>query len=150
LAVYYGAPVWTISSLKCKEWTLLESSHYKGMRIALRDYTISLPRATIDNECQRATPRQWSAYINAPIVIKILNTKEPKMLVERLNNTIYINQRKPNKPNFLVRSLLKIDQQSLNNRISSIFICVNFDWYVTFLLRDACRAGQKKGLFCIL
>jgi len=80
-----------ISSLKCKEWTLLESSHYRAMQIALRDHTRSLPRTTIDNECQHATPRQWSAYISASTVINILSTKEPKILVERLNKTIYIN-----------------------------------------------------------
>jgi len=146
-AVYYGAPVWMISSLKCKEWTLLESSHYRAMRIALRDHTRSLPRTTIDNECQRATPRQWSAYISASTVIKILNTKEPKILVERLNKTIYINKRKPHKANFLDRSLLKIGQQSLNNRISSIFTCVNFDWYDVNLVRDACRVGLKRVFF---
>jgi len=49
-----------------------------------------------------------------------LNTKEPKILVERLNKTTYINKRKPHKANFLDRSLLKIGQQSLNNRISSM------------------------------
>jgi len=65
---------------------------------------------------------QWWAYINASTVIKILNTKEPKILFERLNKTYYINQRKSQKPNFLDRSLIKIGQQSLNNRISSILI----------------------------
>jgi len=87
-------PVWRISSLKCKEWTLLESSHYRAMRIAPRGHMRSLPRATIDNKCKRSTSRQWSAFINASTVIKILNLKEPKMLVERVNKTIYINQEK--------------------------------------------------------
>jgi len=121
LAVYYGAPVWMISYLKCKEWTLLESSHYKGVRNCRER---SLPRTTIDNECKRPTPRKWLGYIN-----NALNTKEPKMLVESHNKTIYSNQSRPHKPNFLDRSLLKIGQRSLNNRISSIFTCVNFDWY---------------------
>jgi len=74
-----------LSSLKCKECGLSLNHHttIKAMQIALRDHTISLLRATIDNECQRATPRSWSAYINASTVIK-----ELKMLVERLNKTI--------------------------------------------------------------
>jgi len=93
LAVYYGAPVWMISSLKCKEWTLFESSRYKAMRIALREHTISLPGATIDNQWQHATPRQWSAYINASTVIKILNTKEPKILVKRVRLFIYKSEK---------------------------------------------------------
>jgi len=82
LAVNYGAPIWMISALKSKKWTLFESSHYKVKQIALRNHTRSLPRTTINNECQHATPRQWSAYINA--------STEPIMLVERLNKTPFI------------------------------------------------------------
>jgi len=59
LAVYYGSSVWMIQDLKAKDWKLLEA-----MRVALYDYKQQILRNTLDNECKRATPRQWSSCIN--------------------------------------------------------------------------------------
>jgi len=41
-----------------------------------------MPRTLIEGECQLAIPRQWSSYIIASTVKKILNANEPQMLDE--------------------------------------------------------------------
>jgi len=146
-AVYYGAPVWMIPHLKSKDWKLLEASHYKAMRIAIQDYTRKVSRPNIDTQCCRATPRQWSSYITASTVIKILKTREPSVLDENLRRTMYINNRKPFKPSFQDRSKHIIGRNAINNRISSTFASINFDWYNVNLGRDAIRVGLKRSFF---
>jgi len=145
--VYYGSAIWMTPNLKSKNWKLLEAAHYRVMRIAVEDYPRKLSRTLIDNLCERATPRQWSSYITASSVIKIIERNSPAWLCKDLKSSMYVNERRIKRPTFHDRSRHKIGKQCLKNRLTSIFKCVDLDWHGLNLGNDTLRVGLKKSFF---
>ena len=76
--VYYGAETWmNNASLTSDEWRLLNTSHYKALRIAVGDFKRKWSKQKLNKVCGRATPREWSHYTVANTVASILLNQEP-------------------------------------------------------------------------
>jgi len=127
--VYYGSVVWMTPDLKYKNWRLLEAAHYRVMMPAIQDYSRSLMREKIDEQCNWATPREWAAYDSSSMAIKVVEKETPRWLNSDLRSTLYMNDRRRPRSTFLDRSRTKIGKQCFKNRLNSIFKCINFDWF---------------------
>jgi len=71
--LYYAAPVWLNSQTTSRHFKLLNSLHYRVMRIVLGDFSNKISKKEIDKQCGRATPHQWSNYVNAKMAITLTN-----------------------------------------------------------------------------
>jgi exonuclease III len=124
--IYYASPLW-IGSLNSRSWTRLNSSHYRIIRAALRDFKGRRKRTDLDVECRRATPVEWSKYIIASTVIKLYNFSDTN-IARALRDAAYVNDRLPFRAKFIDRSRLKVGKQSIQNRVGPLFSKISFDW----------------------
>jgi hypothetical protein len=105
-SVYYAANVWfhcTLKSLRNK----LTSVHFRLLRVAKKDYMMKFKRTELTELCQRATPEQWTNFITASRVIKILRDKEPNFLHDELTKTYFEEKRYPGVGMFFDASRIK-------------------------------------------
>jgi len=88
------------SDLKYKNWRLLEAAHHRVMRVAVQDYPRNLTRENIDEQCNRATPREWAVYGSSSMAIKVVEKETPRWLNSDLRSTLYVNDRRRHRPIF--------------------------------------------------
>ncbi len=93
--LYNCSPVWLSSATKKSLWKLVNTCHYRGLRVTMFDYKNRINREKLDIECQRASPKQWSKYAIANVVIKCLKAKEPATLYELITETLHTESRYP-------------------------------------------------------
>jgi len=60
--LYNAAPVWLTSMTKSIHWKILNSIHYRAIRIAIGDIHNKLSRRDIDSTEKCSTPHQWMLY----------------------------------------------------------------------------------------
>jgi len=70
--LYYCALLWLNSETRWNLKRIINSAHYKGLRIAAKDFKKKQSRSLLDKECKRATPTQWGNYAVASLFIKTL------------------------------------------------------------------------------
>lgn len=144
--LYYGSPVWLTSSTKKSLWKLVHSAHYKALRVAVHDIKARMNREKLDILCQRASPKQWSKYAIASIVIKCLTSNKPTNLVNFLRETMYIDQRFPDAAKFYDNSRRKIGKQKLGNNLG-FMQAIKDDWLGQDLDNHKIRRILKKTFF---
>jgi hypothetical protein len=140
--VYYASPVW-MGSLKATNWRRLNTSHYRAIRSALKDFRKRKKRSELDEESKRATPLEWSKYCIASTVIKLYNRSDTR-IGELLRTSAYVNDRLPYKAKFLDTSRMKIGRQSLPSRIGPLFANISFNWIDPLISDDFLRQHLKK------
>jgi len=116
--LYYASPVWLNEVTTFKILNTLNSIHYKGLRIAAKDYYTVLSRDRIDQIFNRVTPLQWMKYSNAKLALTLIaQAREGPPITSILEGKIYINDRNPNKIVIHDTSRLKIGRDSFHNRL---------------------------------
>ena len=146
--VYYGSSVWMNSAcLTSNEWRLLNTSHYKALRIAVGDHQRKWSREKLNETCQRATPKEWAHYTVASMVATVILTEEPKVLHDAIQQQMTVNDRKPGRPKFYDSSRLKVGRQSLQNRIGETATLISEVWISREISRDKLRIILKTAFF---
>jgi len=146
-SVFYSSCVW-FSSLKQIHKTKLTSIHFRMLRTAKRDYHMKLKRHELTQLCQRATPDQWTKFITASKVLKIIRDEQPAILYSKLQSTYYEERRHPGVGLFYDSARIKVGKQSIENRL--IFMRgINYPWNVpgVKLNNDLIRIQMKKAFF---
>lgn len=120
--------MWLTDQTKNEHWKLLNSIHYRALRIGMGDHFNKVSRHDLDLRLKRANPHQWMSYCCSKLAITLTNLKEsgPRMS-EKLMNRMYVNDRNPGKGTFADNSRLKIGRMAFPNRLR----CLNrvkFDW----------------------
>jgi len=72
-SLYYGSPVWLNELTKAEHWRILNSVHYRAIRLALGDTYNKIPRREVDSQSARFTPHQWMYYSNTKMAIQLTN-----------------------------------------------------------------------------
>jgi len=120
-----------------RTWRLLNSLHYKALRLASRDDRNSISKAELDANSKRATP---SLFVNCKMAINLMSGNSS--LGIKLRAESCTNDRKPHRATFMDSSRWKIGRFSLSNRL----LClrrINFDW-CHGLSSDNLRINLKK------
>lgn len=146
-AVYYGSAVWLGSMTTSEEWKLLNKAHYRALRIVTRDYRREKSRKKLDEECKRATPRQWGFYTVATTAASIIANRNPGLLYDLVYGNSTWNERSPGHRVFYDTSRLKIGRQAFQNRLKEPFQRVKKDWYNINLSKDGVRVRMKESFF---
>jgi len=143
---YYCSQIWLTSATTGKLWTMLNSLHYRAIRIAVCDYKTRINREKLDFISSRASPKQWSKYAVANSVIKILRDKLPINLHGTLVETLYEERRKPGFGRFYDNSRGKIGKQKLGNNIQ-FMMAISEPWLDKDWNDDKIRRTLKKTFF---
>ena len=144
--IFYCSDVWLTSSTSRKLWTVINSIHYKALRISVHDHRQRINREKLDIMCQRANPKQWSKYSSSSLVIKCLQRKEPAFLVDNLRTTLYFERRHPHIGKFYDNSKGKIGRQKLCNSLQHM-AAIQFNWLGLHLGNATIRSSLKKTFF---
>ncbi len=147
--IFYCSDVWLTTSTSQKLWTVINSIHYKSLRIAVCDHKQRINREKLDVLCQRANPKQWSKYSSASLVIKVLQREEPSYLVNNLRTTLYFERRSPHIGKFYDNSKGKIGRQKLCNGLQHM-AAIRFNWLGLQLGNATIRSSLKKTYFAYL
>ncbi len=110
----------------------------------MHDYKNRINREKLDIECQRASPKQWSKYAIATVVIKCLKAKEPTILYGIITETLYTERRYPHVGKFYSNARDKIVRQKLGNNLE-FFNTIKDDWLGLDIGDDALRRMLKKS-----
>jgi hypothetical protein len=143
--IYYGSPVWLSSTTKAYLWKLINSIHYKALRIAVSDHKNTINREKLDSLCQRAPPRQWSKYAISNLVIKALTCNEPQGIVNFLKETLY-TERRSQMSKFYNNAKGKVGRQKIGNSLE-FMNAIKDKWLGENLRPDAIRRLLKKTFF---
>jgi len=143
--IYYASVVWLSELTTVKFMNSLDSIHYKGLRVAAKDYYHVLSRQRLDDIFNRASPLRWMQYSTAKHALCMisLNQKGPPMSYA-LNQKLYINDRNPKKISIHDTSRLKVGRNSFHNRLKCLK-CINFDW--KDITPHTLRMNLKKTFF---
>ena len=144
--LYYCAPVWLHTGLRYDLRRLVESMHFKVLRIAIKDHKNQLSKHVVTKRCRRACPDQWGQYLSASTLIKIMRDKTPVKLYNLLEKEMYTERRKPNKGKFRYNAEGKIGKQKFNNRLDHL-LRIKDDWLEVGLSNNAIRKILKKTFF---
>ena len=87
------------------------------LRTAKRDFMMKLKRNELTELCKRATPEQWTKFMTASRVIKIMRDNQPTELNQRLRSVYFEQRRQPGHGQFVDSARIKKGQQSLQNRL---------------------------------
>jgi hypothetical protein len=135
-----------MGNLSAANWRRINSSHYRAIRAALRDFKKRKKRTLLDQESRRSTPIQWSKYIVASTVIKLYNRSDSNVAI-LLRKSAYVNDRMPFRARFIDTSRLKIGRQAITSRIGPIFNEVAFNWIDPTISDDCIRTELKRIFF---
>jgi len=143
--VYYASQVWLNELTTSLQWKLINSLHYKALRIVIGDFRNRTPRDDLNKLLKRATPSQWMLYSNAKIAITLFTDENGPQISQKIRNNAYLNNCKPGIATFMYSSRLKIGRNSLQNRVK-MMMSVRFKW-TTGINRHALRVALKSTFF---
>jgi len=138
--LYYGCEVWLHENTSARTWKIMNSLHYRVLRVILKDYNNTRSRREVDAVMKRATPRQWSYYTSSKMAINLMNGSTP--LGKKLKAKCYVNDRIPGRGTITDTSRLKVGKFSLSNRLQCLRR-LNFDW-CSGITKDLLRINLKK------
>ncbi len=145
-SLYYCSSVWMTSNTLQPLWKLINSAHYKVIRILAGDFKGKINREKLDQWSKRASPKQGSKYAKASTVIKILKHRKPINLYNYLQETFYKERRKPGIGKFCNNSKGKIGHQKVGKNLF-FMAAIQDDWYKRDLSDDQIRTLLKRTFF---
>jgi len=143
--IYYSSQIWLNELTTIKQLRLINSLHYKALRISIGDYRKRVSKDDLSKMLNRATPFQWMNYSNAKLAISMCLQGNGPPIVQRIKNTAYENDRNPGVMTVSDTSRLKIGRHSLVNRLQCLRR-VKFKW-TTGISDHALRIGLKQTFF---
>jgi hypothetical protein len=78
---------------------------------------MKLKRTKLTELCKRATPEQWTKFITATRVIKIVQDATPKDLHSRITTTYFKEKRHPHVGLFFDALRIRKGNQAIQNRL---------------------------------
>jgi hypothetical protein len=146
-SVFYACNVW-YHSLKQDSKTKLTSTHFRLLRCAKKDYMMKFKRTELTELCQRATPEQWTKFITASRVIKVIRDRQPLELHRILTSNYFEERRHPGVGLFFDSSKSKKGRQSLPNRLLFMRV-ISYPWNAieSQMTNDQIRIEMKSTFY---
>ncbi len=117
------------------------------LRIAMKQSNF-MPRRDLYELCKRATPTEWSRYLTATKVMKIIRDEEPKQLFDILKDNYFEENRKYQIGFFFDNSKTLASRQSIQNRLKLMRSIVDpWNNKLQPLSNDQIRVIGKKTFF---
>jgi len=145
--IYYASQLWLNELTTSKQWKIINSLHYKALRVSLGDFRNKISKKNLNDIFGRATPVQWMAYSNAKMAISLHNFEDGPPLSEILRHAAYRNDRLPGQAIYMDSSRLRIGKNSLVNRLNCMRQ-VKFQW-TNGINQHALRQNLKKTFYLV-
>lgn len=146
--LFYAAEIWLNSTLGAKNWNRIESIHRATTRTI--EENMNLTHEEILQISKRATPKEWSKYIEATTLFKILDLQDPTEIYTDIIIQSYTEPRQPQKLLVFDNSKNKIGKHKFINRIVETTKSLDFNWFGTELDIAHFRKNCKRSLFYYL
>jgi hypothetical protein len=144
--LFYCSQTWLTSTTKRKLWNSINSLNYRAVRILVGDFKGIINREKLDHLSSRASPKQWSKYSIAAIVIKVLRDEAPVDLRQYLLETLFEERRKPGIGRFYDNSRGKIGRQKFGNNVQ-FMMAIRDPWLGRRITDDGLRTMLKRTFF---
>jgi len=144
--LYYCSTVWLSSETRWNLKKLINTAHYKALRITLRDNKNRINRDSIEKMTKRCTPKEWGLYTSACVAMKVIRDKQPKYFHQRLQETLNTCRRTSLIGHFYNNAKGKIGKQSIENRLAHMD-SLKTDWLGLDWNDDSVPINLKKTLF---
>jgi len=141
-SLYYGAEVWFHRHLAFHLKRKIRTAHYRALRLV---YGKDNSRDSLDQLSQRASPDEWSNYVVAKLLARMVISGSPVRLCDDILANSYSERRQHGRLFFYDSSKRKIGRQCLRNRIHNITRQMKFEW--TTVSISALRCHLKKCFF---
>ena len=145
-ANYYASQTWLTLTTFYKQYELINSLHYRGVRLIACDFKVIINREKLDLISSRALPKQWAKFSAAAIAIKILRKEALKALFNSLQETVYIERRSPHLAKFYDNSKGKIGRQKFGNCLQ-FMSAIQTNWHGLHLSDNRIRTILKNTFF---
>jgi len=145
--LYYASCVWPVPSLNRKTYCIVESMHYRALRLIIRDYRQKVSRETVTVKTKRLTPDKWARFALASLYLNMYNRKEPKTLLREASANCYTKRRKRGYIYSYDSSKTKIGKQMTKNWIGSALGEITNPWCDQSLSKDSVRVLLKKSFY---
>ena len=114
--IFYGACIW-FDQAKAKFKDKLQALHFRLLNTAVRDHGMKLTHQQLTERCRRATPKEWTNFVTASKVMKIVRDTQPIELHQLIMKNYFEEYRYPGVGLFFDSSKSKQGAQSLENRL---------------------------------
>jgi len=142
--LFYAFEIWSYNILSHESKRILDSFYYKTCRVIIKDFNCEMSRENINVQVKRATPNEFSNFCLARSIIIGFNCNASP-IQEICKENSYLINRKPGQLFFYDSSRVRIEKNSIKNRITDVFKAINFPW--SNVKYDLVRPKLKKIFF---
>jgi len=144
--LYYASMVWLTPSLSRKNWSLVESIHYKALRLVVKDYKQRMSRVMIDRVTKRLPPALWMKFNAASYFLKLYYGSDNELKASKMINT-YTTRRRPGLLFSYDASRSKIGRQITRNWIGEVIGLIKEPWTGRERSKDNIRKLMKRTFY---
>jgi len=134
--LYYASPVWLTPALMATERKMIESIHYRSLRLIIKDYKQRIPREWVSASTQRLPPALWSKFAAALLIMKVRSTQLPKRVFQEVFKNTYRLERKPGRLFEFDSSRTVIGRAQTKNWIGLALGDIKVPWFESDLSND--------------
>jgi len=145
--LYYASPAWLTPSIGKKELTLLESIHFKALRVVVCDHRQRMSRDRISVHTNRLPPKLWCQFSAATILMKVWQTGHPSSLRDSFFINTYTKSRSPGLLFGFDTSSHKVGRQLTSNWCGGVLSQINVPWTNDMLSKDRIRTLLKSVFY---
>ena len=145
--LYYCGEVWLNVTINKIDWNRIERINRAAMRLIEQDYEHKIPEEKLYRESNRATPKEWSTYLEAKALFKIMNNQDPEEIYTDILCLSYTEPRHSHRILLFDESKNKMGKNILANRIAQTSRRLKFDWFECNMTDDHFRTNCKNTLF---
>jgi len=145
--LYYGSPVWLTPGLSKSRLKVVESLHYRCVRLVVKDYKQRVSRDVIDSATNRLPPTKWMDYAICNLYINSRMSAQPKRLLESMEKNLYSKRRQPGLVFGFDNSKSRKSRQSSKNWLGDALCKITTPWSGLTLSRDQIRTMLKRHFY---
>jgi len=145
--LYYGASVWLTPGLPKHLLKVVESLHYRCVRLVVKDYKQRVSRDVIDLATNRLPPLKWMEYAMCNLYITSRMSGQPKRLLETMERNLYTKRRQPGLVFGFDNSRSRKAKQCTKNWLGDALSKITTSWSGSVLSRDQIRTMLKRHLY---
>jgi len=145
--LYYACCVWLTPALNKKTLKIIESLHFKTLRMVLRDYKQKISRDVVTTQTQRLPPDKWSKFSLSSLFLNSYNSDKFSSITQQMSTNFYSKRRKPGFNYAYDSSKTKNGKQMTKNWIGQALCSLDFPWTDRLLSKDAIRIALKKSYY---
>jgi len=145
--LYYGSPVWLTPGLSKSRLKVVESLHYRCVRLVVKDYKQRVSRDVIDSATKRLPPLGWMNYAMCNLYINSRMSTQPKRLLESMEKNLYNKRRQPGLVFGFDNSKSCKSKQCSKNWLGDALSKITTPWSGLMLSRDQIRTMLKRHFY---